>query len=727
MKKLLTLMLTVLMVVCTTTQIFAAPTYNLKVRAYNGGQANAYTYSDMHYDVTIEGLEPDSWLTVKNSDSYWVSGDTLYADSTGKVTFSKELELEYGYDQFVVQDLKSLNGTITYSVTQRANEGLHPGYALYKNNEYVPEYKISSNDIYERILTNSTYQTYYPVPYYEPQPNTALTVSNTIDLNSQDNCHIVVFDNLTKEVGHVWELKYNVGALNKYNESTNFSLRNPNNNYEEIFKNTKMDSDGWVTFYPVFVETVGAPLCLCANGQIIQDANYQDVYLSTSGGAKTGVSEYIEHPSIDVKVRKVWDDNNNAENKRPYSIGIDLIDKVDENTENLIKTEYLNQYYSIEGNSNVWEHVFKFLPKFRDVNNTIPMNYIATEKTIPYYTLTGIIGNMTDGFVLTNAHGSEYVDITGTKTWDDKGTNHRPLSGLITLRLHANGEEVASKQVSTADNQTYTFENMPRYDEYGVPIIYTITEDEILGYMPTYTKDSSNPYIINILNTHDCELTSVTVEKEWLDNDDLLGKRPSSITVQLIQVDGETETEMTGKTLELSAANDWEGVFVDLPYYKTDHSSNEHYSYKVKELGDFTGYIQDIKGNETEGYVLVNKLVKTDITVRKAWADNDNEKLERPNYVTVKLFADGVKVAEENLVEISNWEHVFKDMDMYKENGEEIVYTVEEGFILHYKPLIEGNIHSGFDIVNIYDPTVEPTNPPLGNKPSYKAPDTSVR
>jgi hypothetical protein len=73
------------------------------------------------------------------------------------------------------------------------------------------------------------------------------------------------------------------------------------------------------------------------------------------------------------------------------------------------------------------------------------------------------------------------TDITVNKVWedDDNFDGKRPES--ITIRLYADGEEIAVQTVTGEDNWSYVFENLNIYDN-GEKIVYTITEDAVADY-----------------------------------------------------------------------------------------------------------------------------------------------------------------------------------------------------------------------------------------------------
>src|SRR5699024_6527872 len=84
-----------------------------------------------------------------------------------------------------------------------------------------------------------------------------------------------------------------------------------------------------------------------------------------------------------------------------------------------------------------------------------------------------------NGFDLTNLRVGE-TDVTGTKTWLDDDSADRPES--ITIYLLANGEQIDEVEVTADSDWEYAFTELPKYDDQGVEITYTVDEEEVDGY-----------------------------------------------------------------------------------------------------------------------------------------------------------------------------------------------------------------------------------------------------
>ena len=174
--------------------------------------------------------------------------------------------------------------------------------------------------------------------------------------------------------------------------------------------------------------------------------------------------------TVDVPVTKVWSDFNNEYKLRPESIMVHLLQNGEELTQ-VSKAEI-----SEDENGN-WSYVFANLPKVDQDGE--PYRYSIKEEAVPGYTTdidqaTGVITNT----LIT-------TQLTGQKIWkdDNDAAGLRPDS--ITVNLLQNGKKLAETIVESDEESqwNFTFENLPVYDQTGTEFDYTITENEVKGYV----------------------------------------------------------------------------------------------------------------------------------------------------------------------------------------------------------------------------------------------------
>ncbi|OOQ93095.1 Cna B-type domain-containing protein, partial [Bacillus cereus] len=140
------------------------------------------------------------------------------------------------------------------------------------------------------------------------------------------------------------------------------------------------------------------------------------------------------------------------------------------------------------------------------------------------------------------------------------------------------------------------------------------------------TSDAVNGIKLPISNK--VKTTSVSGTKTWKDSNNKFGKRPESITVQLLQNEKEFKTqEVKGD----KAVDDWNFSFKDLPKYD---EKGQEYTYTVSEV--------KVKDYETkvEGTTITNTYKNTETTElsgKKVWEDYNNQFKTRPESITVQL------------------------------------------------------------------------------------------
>lgn len=369
-----------------------------------------------------------------------------------------------------------------------------------------------------------------------------------------------------------------------------------------------------------------------------------------------------------VTVTKAWEDKNDQDGIRPKSITVKLLADGADTKETLTLSS-----------GNNWTGTFNNLDKYRDGGEEIV--YTIEEVEVSGYD-TVINGDASKGFVITNSHTPATTEVSGSKTWDDKGDQDGKRPDSITIRLYANGEQVDNVTVTAENDWKWSFKNLPEYEN-GSKITYTITEDTVPGY-------TTNVDGFNVTNSYTPGKTSVTVTKAWNDAGDQDGLRPAEITVKLL-ADGKD----TGKTLTLSKENRWMGIFSGLDEY----AGGEKIVYSIEEVS-VKGYDSVITGDVSTGFVITNSHtpVEIDLSGSKTWDDADDQDGKRPDSITIRLYANGEQVKVVTVTEEDGWKWNFTNLPKY-ENGSEIRYTITEDVVLGYQSEVDG-----MDVTNHYTP-----------------------
>ena len=380
-----------------------------------------------------------------------------------------------------------------------------------------------------------------------------------------------------------------------------------------------------------------------------------------------------------VPVRKVWNDADNQDGKRPESITVNLLADGEK-----ISSAVLSEY-------NSWSAVFEDLPKFKQ---GVEIVYTVTEDSVSAYALE-IAGAAADGYGLTRSYEPETTSVSGHKIWKDDDDRDRVRPESVTVRLRANGKEVAQAVVSEKTDWAYSFTDLPVYEK-GVEIVYTVSEDAVSGY----TAKILDNY--DIENSYTPGKTGVSVTKVWDDQNDKDHMRPLEIKVQLL-ADG----EKYGEPVVLNADNNWIYSWTGL----NEKNEGKVIAYTVEEIA-VEGYETELVGNAETGFVLINHHTveeppKTGVSVQKIWDDlNDHDGL-RPKEIQVQLLADGEKLGDPVVLNAANkWAFTWSDLDESRD-GKPITYTIEEIAVEGYETEVIGDAWKGFILIN-HHTVVEP-------------------
>ena len=401
----------------------------------------------------------------------------------------------------------------------------------------------------------------------------------------------------------------------------------------------------------------------------------------------------IPEEKTSVTVTKIWNDNNNANGKRPESIKLQV-----KNGSTVVKEQVVTA-------NEEWKYTFTDLPVYDEQGNAI--NYTVDEAEVNAGELK-LYTKSINGTTITNTFEvpDEKTSVTVTKTWNDNNNEKGKRPESIKLQVK-NGSTVVKEQVVTAnEGWKYTFTNLPVYDEQGNKINYTVDETEVnTGELKLYTKSINGTTITNTFAIPDQKI-SITVNKKWEDNNDVNGKRPESIKLQIKS--GSTVV----KEQVVTANDNWKYTFTDLPMY--DSQGNEIY-YQEDEAevntGDLEYYekvteftiIDDTESSTAIQRTITNKLNKiTSVTAIKVWNDNNNENGKRPESIKLQVKNGSTVVKEQVVTANDNWKYTFTELPMYDDQSNKIAYTVDEAEVNEGDLKLYSKTIKGTTISNTY-------------------------
>lgn len=381
--------------------------------------------------------------------------------------------------------------------------------------------------------------------------------------------------------------------------------------------------------------------------------------------------------TVDVTIVKKWDDDNDRDGMRPESVDIVLNGSDGKLYTGTLSTE------------NGYTCVFQSVPKYHDGGTLI--NYTIAEEKIPGYTTT--IAKDASGykFTLTNTKPIETVTKTVSKVWEDSNNQDGLRPSAITIILTGDDGSRRVKSVSAAENWTTMFENLPKNQNHGQSIQYTVSEAFVSGYTDRVAQNGDN---YTITNTHTPATTELFVTKTWKDNGNNDGMRPDEITVTAHGSDGRSYAK------KLNADNQWSVMFSNLPKY----ANGKTIDYTLTEEA-VPGYTSSITRNG-KSFTLINTHVDEtkNITITKAWNDENNQDGLRPKSITAVVNGSDGSARFVQLFESQNWTTSLNNLPKYK-NSTEVQYTVKENAISGYETEIKQTGDS-YTITNTHAPAV---------------------
>ena len=375
-------------------------------------------------------------------------------------------------------------------------------------------------------------------------------------------------------------------------------------------------------------------------------------------------------------VQKVWDDGQNQDGVRPVELKVQLYADDQKYGDEISLTA-----------ANNWTYTWSQLPEKAQGK---AISYQAREVAVPEGYQADQPSTQAGVTTLTNHHRPEVTSLSGTKTWKDNNNQDGVRPERIKVNLLADGVLKASKEVSAADNWSYSFDNLPKFAA-GQAVVYTITEDAVAEY-------STQVEGYNLTNSHTPGQTSLTVTKQWQDQGDQDGLRPSQIQVQLY-ADGVA----SGSPVTLTAANNWVYTWSGL----AEKANGKTIEYSVKEVDQPSGYTSTTSQVSPGNVLIVNQHTPatTEVKGQKTWDDANNQDGKRPESVTVQLYADGQVVASQVVTAANNWTYSFSNLPQFAK-GKAISYSVQELVDAGldkagYRPSYEA-----YNITNHYKPEV---------------------
>ena len=362
-----------------------------------------------------------------------------------------------------------------------------------------------------------------------------------------------------------------------------------------------------------------------------------------------------------------------------------------------------------------WTKVINDLPKYKAGSE---IKYTVEEVAGKDYAKVGDIvstsdkdGNLT--FTATNRN-TETINFTVKKDWANTPDE---LKIDVAVKLYANGK---SKEISFFNNNEATFNDLPKYDEAGNEIKYTVKEaldngkeeeggqltDGIYTYKVDYVYTESGATITNTSTNASTVKFDIDVIKNWVGG---------SSTQELNFV---FKNEKDGKeyTLTMTAAGQasqdrWLDS-IELPKYNDDNSLAA-YTVTEKNVKGYTADVDKFTGitANSKPIEFTNTRNTKNITVTKQWKDTP-ESLKKD--VEVVLTENGKVSDRRDAVKTikNDAEHkvVYTNLPETDTDGNKIDYSVNENSVeAGFEAAVTKNDDGNIVVTNTYKKLKEDT------------------
>ena len=292
-------------------------------------------------------------------------------------------------------------------------------------------------------------------------------------------------------------------------------------------------------------------------------------------------------------------------------------------------------------------------------NCTTTVNGVTTDNAV----VTINDSNKAAAVNFTNTYSHVTTTFTVNKVWNDDNDRDNLRPNFVNVVLMNSANKAGEATLNAANQWSYTWDGLRKYDDNGGEIVYTVVETSNDNNYTASVEGST------ITNTHKVDMVVVTMTKVWKDDDNRNGVRPESVDIQLY-----ANGEAYGDIVTVEANNKgvwtytWDGLYAN--------ENGEPIVYTVKEVNVDENYTASYS-EDTLTITNTHEPETVSKTVTKIWDDDDNRDGVRPESVTVKLMNGTETVGTAELNDANQWTYTWKDL-YANENGEPITYTVEE-------------------------------------------------
>lgn len=263
------------------------------------------------------------------------------------------------------------------------------------------------------------------------------------------------------------------------------------------------------------------------------------------------------------------------------------------------------------------------------------------------------------------------VELTAEIVWIDGNDADGVRPDSVTVTVSLDGATAATQSVSSGK---HTF-ILPKYDG-TTELSYSLSAPDVTGYEK---QVDGTTYTYTLITEH-----SGTVQ--WDDDNDRDGIRPDSVTLDLLDENGEIAATVTAY-----AKDGWE------------------YTVQVAKYGDAslhtyrTALSTPLPGYTDANGVLTHKSETGSISVKLVWDDGDNADRLRPDTVNIDLKADGVRQTALAANAANQWTAAV-EVPRYRDGGQTVAYTLDTVSVKDYTATVTGDAGTGFTVTLTHTP-----------------------
>ena len=644
------------------------------------GQEIVYNASENEVPQFYE--KEENGLTVTNT---FVGSDETISITINKKWNDNKIQEAHRPDSigFTISDGKDFSKVVTLGKENNASVTVD-GLRKYDENADEINYTVTENTTgLEFYKTSQTYES-------KDGKSKIFNFENTFTIPENEKEKQITLvkkweDNENKAKKRPESVEFTVSGNPKTQDPFKVSLTQEDKKDESTWQKTitvpKYTSDGILIDYSADEKETGSIFYKNI------DDNLNDLIVTNKFEVPTGNERKI-------KIEKKWIDNDAS--KRPNSIKVAIKggDKV----------------YNIGINSeDGWQKSIDV--KNYDENGDRIEYEVSEEYESKFYNQVSIVQpskENNDTATITNKFSvpDEKITVDVIKKWDDKTENQkqkRPETIDFTLvkgNIATEKSTTMNVDKNTQSQNAESFTNLPRYDENGDEINYTVQESfkskfyQLKENGINIIKDSESGNV-RVEFTNEFKLPidnqkNIILKKVWEDNGNKAQKRPESIDLEL---------NGTTYTLNKVNGNEWTKTIENQPIY--DENGDE-ISYTVTESevpnfyeikGEIIQPTEENKYTATVTNEFKKPTEKKDITVTKIWDDNKDEHQEIEAKIIGIAKGEIVDTGIENvkLNKDNNWS-MKVEVPVYDENADQIEYSVREvnvpdGYIVSYDNL----------------------------------------